>query len=720
MSRNGEVYMRKTIFHFFALLCFLHPLFAFAQPGVSVRNVVKDEKDKFLSGIKAVYADSVIVYPLVRSVDLELNTIYSTLRSDTKLSADEKDRATRSMVYFIKELSISMDQRKLGIYDMPGTVQCYKMVLTALLSHQPLMPILEPLAPHRSQLMAASFSQYEEHSLLDDIAIYKRVASSPEFILQFLETRPDFRFADSLLLDAAVHDPLKIIFYLNKDKGVQDRIRNTKNIYLQQIAALSGDKNASELLPFVTQITENRISGEEVLEKRSEAAAYFQLLINTLQGSKSSVNANSIFLQPLRRAIKQKALSFYVNEVNDRHSEAESVRFTSVKNLRPQDLYYIITSCGEELYTSSYLGLYKRLMEQFKDGSADSLFDIVQQDDLRIFIRLAANYNVLGDFLLRLSPEKARETLRRFIAGIETDENTALERAMDIADSFTALVSVPEIGDFIEGELQSNFSRCTSDHHYLGIRLYSILSEIFDHVKQKDGIKSLWTMLGDYEVLKRDALANEKDGIVELVLFYGDEDGIVSFKNFLKFYADSRKWEVTKTDNWVGIRSIPDPSLVIYANRPLDIKEQMDLRAQDSLIAFLKEHSLEPTLLVHRGHSYHLDKTLKQLTPSVRLAILGSCGSYNRAISIASINPDVQVIGSKKTGSKSINDPIIDVINETLLNKEDLIWADIWKKLEKRFSKDETALGLFNEYFPPGKNLGLFVLKLFKYYNRAA
>jgi hypothetical protein len=106
------------------------------------------------------------------------------------------------------------------------------------------------------------------------------------------------------------------------------------------------------------------------------------------------------------------------------------------------------------------------------------------------------------------------------------------------------------------------------------------------------------------------------------------------------------------------------------------------------------------------------------LQPSVKLAILGSCGSYNKAISIASINPDVQVIGSKKTGSKSINDPIIDEINETLLNRKDLLWPEIWKKLAARFGKDEVALSLFNEYFPPSDNLSLFVLKLFNYYNR--
>jgi hypothetical protein len=109
---------------------------------------------------------------------------------------------------------------------------------------------------------------------------------------------------------------------------------------------------------------------------------------------------------------------------------------------------------------------------------------------------------------------------------------------------------------------------------------------------------------------------------------------------------------------------------------------------------------------------------LKRLRPSVKLAILGSCGSYNSAISIASINPDIQIIGSKKMGTKSINDPMIDAINETLLNKNDLYWPGIWDELAARFSKDELTLNVFNEYIPPGKNVGLFVLKLFNSNNR--
>jgi len=710
--------MRK-IFYFFVLLLLLRPFSIVAQS--SAEKVLKEEQGKFFHQLKYISLDSAIVHQLSRSVRIEIDSIFSVIKSNTALPAAEKEKAILSLAYFMNELGKNIKQQRSEIYDILAAVQSYKSILKALLYQRSFTNVLAALPARRTQVLAATFSQYKEHSLLDEIAIYKRMASSPEFILDFLESKPTFRYADSLLLIAAVNDPLKIVLYVNqRNTALAAKIRNTKNIYLQQIISLAADRNGSELLPFVTEIAENSITKEEVLEARKDITKYFQLLVNTLKGSKGINDPSFIFQKLLRKGLKEKSFIFYVNHVNELHNAADAIRFASVKGLRPEDIYYIITSCGDELYTSSYLGLYKRLMENFDPQSADSLFSIVQNDNFRIFMRLAANYNVLTDFLNRMPAEKAATLLNRFISGIESDSNTGLEKAMDIADSFTGLDSAFAISDMIQKELQSNLNRCKSGQLYFGMRIYSILLQVFDLVKQKNSFHKLWTTLGNYEMLERKTLENKKGEIVEVVLFYGDDDGVGSFKNFQKMFTDTTKWKTSRNANWISIRSVSDQPIVIYANLPLDGKEELDLKAQDSLFIFLEQESIEPVVLVHRGHSYHLDNTLKRLTPLVRLAILGSCGGSNSAISIANINPDAQLIVSKKTGSKSVNDTVINIINETLLNKEDLSWPIIWEKLSARFSNDEFTRNLFTEYIPPGKNVSLFVLKLFNFYNRAA
>jgi hypothetical protein len=711
--------MSKLVSYFLALCLLLRSSLLIAQPGVSPSETLKEEKENLINQLHHTSIDSNIINGLSRFINSKVDSIRVFILFNDALPAGEKEKAIRSLVYLIKELNKNISKQKTNIYEIPGAFESYKTILSALLYHKPFDKALIPLGVNRSQLLAVAFSQYDEYPLLDDIAVYKRVASAPEFILRFLESKERFRYADTLVLIAAAHDPLKFASDLGKsNSNFQYNIDKVKNRYLQQIMSIATDKNASELLPFVSALAENRITTDSILKIRMDVTRYFQLLVNMQKQSLWSNDSSFVFQKPLRNGIKQKSLSFYVNQINEQHSAADAKRFASVKGLRPEDIYYIITSCGEELYTSSYLGLYKRLMEYFKSGSADSLFQIIEYDNFRTFMRLAANYNVLADFLNKMTHEKAAELLKRFISGIESDINTGLEKAMDIADSFTGLDSAAYIIDLIHTELQSNLERCERAQQYFGIQLYSILLQVFDLVKQKDDLSKLWSTLGDYDILKRNALQNKNGEIIELILFYGDEDGIASFNNFIKLFNDKAKWEVSKNESRLTIRSRLDEPIVIYANLPLDSKEELDLKAQETLFSFLEQREIEPTVLIHRGHSYHLGNTLKRLTPSIKLAILGSCGGYNSAISIASINPDVQIIGSKKTGAKSINDLIIDEINEALQNKKDLSWTEIWKKLATRFSKDEFTLNLFNEYIPPGKNVSLFVLKLFNLHVR--
>ena len=679
---------------------------------IPVDSKVYEEKEILIRNL-SISNDPKGLRSITTHFENDLGRTYKYILSGIRLKPRDEDKAVRSLGFLLNSLNKSFVQQKISLYEIPSVLRTYQQVLKAILTSKPLLPLLKPLDPVSSELLASAFSQYAEHKYLEDIAIFKRVASSPEFILQFLESKPGFRFGDSLLLEAVIHDPLQVVSYLGEGGALSARLRGSKHHYIKRVVSLAENKQASELIPFIPQFAVNKYSEQEILESRVAPTKYFQLQVNTLQQSILSGSPASVYLKPLREGIRQKALAFYVNEINNLHDAPQATRFASVKELRPEDIYYVITSCGEELYTSSYLGLYRRLMEHFKNGTADSLFDLVQYDNFRVFMRLAANYNVLNEFLHSLSAERMNIVLKEFIGGINKNKEEALDRAMDIADSFTGLDSARDLSGIVESEIENNLDRSRSGQQYFESRLYEILSEVFNLVNQPGGKSKVWESLGDYEMLRRQALLNSKGEIIQLVLFYGDEDGKASFSNFQRLFVDKSKWELTRNAHWVAIRSVTSP-VVIYANLPLDIAERKDLQAQDSLFAFFTQQNIEPTIIVHRGHSYHLNKTLKRIRPSMQLAILGSCGSYNKAISIANISPGIQVIGSKKMGSKSINDPILDVINNALVSGKDLYWPQIWKELDDRFRRDQAAMELFSEYFPPSHNLSLFVLKLFK------
>ena len=73
---------------------------------------------------------------------------------------------------------------------------------------------------------------------------------------------------------------------------------------------------------------------------------------------------------------------------------------------------------------------------------------------------------------------------------------------------------------------------------------------------------------------------------------------------------------------------------------------------------------LEPTVIIHRGHSYWLPSTINQLPSSGQLIFLGSCGGYQSLDKILKVCPAAQIIASKQTGSGLVNQPIIYTILE--------------------------------------------------------
>jgi hypothetical protein len=713
--------MRKKVVAVFLLLSLLFPLSIVAQTITPAKAVVllKEERDDFLQYFDYISYDSTLESNLISRlrgyIETEADSISQSILSDTALNEGEKAKSIMSLVYFFRELGLDLPLRQIELPDIPLALSSYRQILNAMRFHTSFMEVLIPLDPWITQLLAATFWQFDECDVLDDVSTYKRAVSSPAYILQFLERDPGFRFADSLLIVGVAHDPLKAFSYLPQAKpGLQKLLFNHKNIYLQQMVSLSNERQASELIPFIVPLAEKKITTQEILDTRADISSYFQLLVNTLNNSLGASDQSAfIFHNATRNAIREKALLFYVNKINELHGAADAIRFAAVKGLRVEDLYYIITSCEEELYTSSYLGLYRRLMEHYKVHTADAMFGLVRYDNFRVFIRMASTYNTLADFLSCMPQDNAANLLKRFISGIERDRQTGLEKAMDIADSFAGLGSLKGLSEAVEHELRSNLVRCRTGQLYFGIKLYRILWQVYELLQQKIPDNKLWNYLGNHEKLERKSLLNKQGEIIEQILFYGDEDGVASFNNFLALFKDAKRWAISANDLWITIRSLSTQPIIIYANRPLDTKTGMDLQAQDSLHSFFQRHSLEPVIIVHRGHSYHLTNTLRRIQPSVRLAILGSCGGYNSIVKVADISPMAQIIVSKKIGSKYINDPMIEVINNTLLNNKDIAWTNVWEELRIRFSRDKFASTIFDEYIPPTKNVSLFVLKLY-------
>jgi len=154
--------------------------------------------------------------------------------------------------------------------------------------------------------------------------------------------------------------------------------------------------------------------------------------------------------------------------------------------------------------------------------------------------------------------------------------------------------------------------------------------------------------------------------------------------------------------------------VLIYANLPLDNSkgDDPDEKAQEHLASYLESHKLKPTIVIHRGHSYHVKYTIKQLPPSARIVILGSCGGYHNLDDVLRTCPDAHIISSKEVGTKSVNEPILRAINEDLRQGKNVEWIPMWKMLAEKFTSVE-GKERFDNYIPPHKNLGALFLKAY-------
>ena len=124
-------------------------------------------------------------------------------------------------------------------------------------------------------------------------------------------------------------------------------------------------------------------------------------------------------------------------------------------------------------------------------------------------------------------------------------------------------------------------------------------------------------------------------------------------------------------------------------------------------------------MIVHRGHSYWLPRTISRMNGSAKVILLGSCGGYKNLSEILEISPDAHIISTKEIGKGDINKPIINYLNQSFTSGKQLVWKDMWAALTKTFYADSNKAmrESWDDYIPPYKNLGAIFIKA---YNKKA
>lgn len=524
----------------------------------------------------------------------------------------------------------------------------------------------------------------------------------PESLIRRIRTINNTRAADVVVANSAPLNPKLILNYATSTAVEREIVRRNKDPYVRAIIKIADSATTPlKAIFFIEEMYKGKIDISGINAITEQQDQYFKKLIELRQ---------EYFTSELRKIYDRELTheaSRYVMTMNELHNAGDAARFKIIDKNTATEIYYIMVYGNDDLYTSSFLGCFNRMMTRMKPHTGNEFLDSIGKDKFRTFLRLCANYNTLSNFLATIKDEQSKNALMsEFVTGLDNTLERDLEGATDVANSFGSISDTVLMKSILE-QIILNREKYSGDYDSKGFKIYDILYSMLtmsnDSLTQKFGIPPITLM-------PFSQLADDSGVVVQQVFFFGDKDGQGVFRSYVGGFG-APNWKVKKEAQWVKISSIKGKRVDIYANIPFD--EPDDEMAQNALQEFLDSSNIAPTIIIHRGHSYHLPTTLEHVNSRHKVVILGACGAYQNLSTVLSQSEDAQIVATKQIGAGKINGPIIRAINDRLLAGKDIDWVEMWGQLSKQFSGAETK-SLFDDYVPPYKNLGAIFLKAYR------
>lgn len=540
-------------------------------------------------------------------------------------------------------------------------------------------------------------------------------SQDPKMMLKRLPEYANDTFAYPIISAVAATNPDIIFNYATStDPKLTNPVHSTPDPLVKAIVAIADESKAPlKALCFLGDIYNKRKTVAEIDAITDNEELLYKNLVR-LKVTDEPIARYTYSQEASIRSLR------YIREINELHESPDAVRFKILDNLTPIELYYVMVYGQDEIYTSSFLGAFKRLMEKMKPAKGDQLLDSLHYDHFRTFIKMCAGYNTLSDFLNTMDDTTRTRLMAGFIQNLQKGREDDLEDAVDVADAFGSITDTALL-TFLSARVKESYEQSFKERSKKGMIIYSVLSRQLEGIRLTDndtGANIVSSRLGLPSINKvsfKD-LVSDSGIVYQQVFFFGDEDGLHSYEHFTDLFRKDKRWKMVNEKYWTVISSVTGKKIVIYANLPLPDMEADD--AIDKTTAHLDSMHIYPAIMIHRGHSYHLKTTLTKLNKQARIIILGSCGGYQNLAGVLNKAPDAHIVSSKQTGTKGVNDEILRSMNNLLIDGQDVNWITMWRGLEEAFNQKKASAAdkeKFSDYVPPYKNLGAIFIKAYRH-----
>ncbi|NIG51964.1 hypothetical protein [Chitinophaga sp. Cy-1792] len=650
----------------------------------------------------------------------EVDNMQVEIERDSTLDHRLKVKYLTGLYSMLKDYNFKRAHHLIEAEEAPAIVQAYHNMMRADIKHQSIAPYIQGLSFGGSEKLIEIFNDNPGYKQAKGMVFTKYAMDNLETVMPKLSNYLDYPGTDSIVAAVARKYPNQVLTYATSYTPMANAIKRNPDPIVQTIVSIGKSPQSTRILPFIDEILAGTTSVEKLEKIADNDRQYYRQMVKSminLQRMKSE-GQHPIGMKAMMENMQAKSL-IYIRSVNDLHEEPAPVRFKIVNDFSPEELYYLIINGQEELFTSSYTnhnnaGLYDQMMARMKPPRGDSLLMTVNFDRFKKFIAMAAGFNTLDNFLKSMAPENSNYLMQKYVQNLEKTED--LEDAVDVANSFGSIRD-PKLLDFLRAEVRNNLAYVKKHNDHRGTVIYQLLSSLFESESKSEGDSAKATdmaaqlQLPPINFVTHNALESDSGRVYQQVFFYGDKDGQESFASFMTNFPKG-EWSVRKEKYWAVITSLKGKPTTIFANLPLD--EPADKDAISKLSDYMDEQDIHPTVVIHRGHSYHVNTTLDNLQSSAKIVILGSCGGYHNLAVVLQKAPDAHIISSKQVGTRFVNEPIIRSLEDVILSGKNIDWVQMWAGLAKKFAGDARNKELFSDYVPPHKNLGAIFIKAYR------
>ncbi len=629
------------------------------------------------------------------------NTTLSIPEQETKLTLNStvsKGTIIQDEEVFLSTKSNSIDQKEISIRQPSAIIPPITIRVTA--EERTTYTILKNPDESLSNLTYVnSFldSKFAKQTLLTLANIH------PEMIFKYTKNIQSKYWIKDVLEVAAHQSPTCYKRYLpNENHPANWILQYSKDSMVLEMKAIYKTLGyRSNAYCLMDDIMCNRKTAAQCDSITKDVEQNFIEMTNIVVGKENLIGRNSL------EADLQNLCLLKVRKINDINNVADEVRFASIKDFSAQQLYVLMIFGEDELFKSSFNGVFQRFMSKIPSGGAYRFLQQIHCLHFRTFLKICSNFGRTEEFLNSMSPDERLQLIALMTKNLEQQKYNPSE-VIFVAEAIPGFTNLNDRA-VINTTIKSEFERLQKTNDGTGMLLYGLLASIIqkDVVAEKDWFVQISKSF-ELPVIDRiqiSSLVDANKQCIQQHYFYDDDDGRSSFSNFIASFKALSNYTIENHETYVQIYSTSGINkIMIFANKP-----EYEQNGINEIDKFFKANHWEPLVVVHRGHSFHTEKTLSVIPANTKLLVVGSCGGYYKLPIAIERAPGAHIVSTKQIGTMRVNDPIIKLICEKIRLNQDVVWSDFWKEIEIQVGKTP----MFYDYVPPNKNLGSLFLNAY-------